>query len=281
VVQTLQALDDAPSDFPPRAFIVMTHRERGFFETPPSLRPRVFIHRLKKGAGEMPDSTLETLRLLRHLHQHTPYHTLFLCSKHIVITARHVLPRLLALCQPDDTLTAFSYGSQGIDTHPLILHGKTRDNPPSIGFLPARGAKGTPFADRRILFDPDAVNDQPLKTQLQMDFVRSYPDLIRRPFIDWTKVYDTNGQLLLLFADHNSTWLAYGIAQADYGILTMLYRQQASSVAPIVMWLRKIQQRYLYNYLIFREKCKKYTSARYYAQRWTRLCNSLRKRLPL
>ncbi|MBC6443976.1 MAG: hypothetical protein GDA50_00880 [Alphaproteobacteria bacterium GM202ARS2] len=29
VVQTLQALDDAPSDFPPRAFIVMTHRERG------------------------------------------------------------------------------------------------------------------------------------------------------------------------------------------------------------------------------------------------------------
>ncbi|MBC6443977.1 MAG: hypothetical protein GDA50_00885 [Alphaproteobacteria bacterium GM202ARS2] len=199
----------------------MTHRERGFFEIPPSLRPRVFIHRLKKGAGEMPDSTLDTLGLLRHLNQHVPYYTLFLCSKHIVITARHVLARLLALCDPHDTATACSYGPKGIDSHPLMIHAHT--NKTHVGCLSAIGYKGAPFADRRRLFDPKANKRHalsPLRPHQQIDFVATYPDLIRRPFIDWTKVYDTNGQLLLLFADHNSTWLATEKMQKGYGTLT-------------------------------------------------------------
>ena len=228
VIDTLKALDDAPADFPPRAFIVMTHKKRIFLSLPKHLRSRTYIHALKEDTGEMPDSSLKTLSLMRALVAHNKHHTLFLCSKHIIITARHVLPRLLGLCPPHDTATALSYGHTGIDTHPLFIHRGQEHSTSRIGHLSARGARGTPFADRRILFDPKASNNQPLMPQRQMDFVQRYPDFIRRPFINWTKVYDSKGALLVLFADHNSVWLATAHAQKHYGTLTKQFRSDGT-----------------------------------------------------
>ena len=240
VIHTLQALDDAPADFPPRAFIIMTRKKRIFLSLPKHLRSRTYIHRLQEDTGEMPDSNLETLSLMRELVWHNKHHTLFLCSKHIIITARHMLPRLLALCPPQDTATALSYGPSGIDTNPLIIHNK-KHKTTHLGSLSAYGYKGAPFADRRILFDPEVNNDKPLTPHLQMDFVQRYPELTRRPFVGWTKIYD-EGKLLLLFADHNSYWLAATGAQKRYGTLTKRYCQAADG--KIQSWRRSIKKRY-------------------------------------
>ena len=276
VFDTLQALDDAPADFPPRAFIIMTRKKKIFLSLPKQLRSRTYIHALKEDTGEMPDCNLETLSLMRALTAHNKHHTLFLCSKHIIITARNILPRLLALCPFHDTATALSYGSTGIDTHPLIIHSK-KNTTSHLGYLPARGAKGTPFADRRILFDPKATHNKPhspLKPQLQMDFVKHYPELIRRPFINWTKIYDSNG-MLLLFADHNSVWLAATHTQKIYGILTKIYKDDAPPLSKKEKAFIPRCRRY-----IQAGPYAKYMYAFYYDERRLRLKNSIKKRLP-
>ena len=278
VINTLQALDDAAGDFPPRAFIIMTRKKRAFLTIPSPLRARTLIHTLKKDTGEMPDCNIETLSLMRALTAHNKHHTLFLCSKHIIITARNILPRLLALCPFHDTATALSYGHTdtggGIDTHPLIIHSK-KNTTSHLGYLPARGAKGTPFADRRILFDPEATNNKPLTTQRQMDFVQRYPEFIRRPFINWTKVYDNEDTLLLLFADHNSVRLATTRTQKIYGILTKIYKDNAPPLSKKEK--RFIQRCYRY---IQAGPYAKYMYAFYYDERWLRLKRSIKKRLP-
>ena len=280
VFDTLKALDDAPADFPPRAFIIMTRKKRAFLTIPSPLRARTHVHTLKKDTGEMPDSNIETLSLMRELAAHNKHHALFLCSKHMIITARNILPRLLALCPFHDTATALSYGHTdtggGIDTHPLIIHSK-KNTTSHLGYLHARGAKGTPFADRRILFDPKATNNKPhspLRPQLQMDFVKHYYDLIRLPFINWTKVYDSKGALLLLFADHNSVRLATTRTQKIYGMLTKIYRQNA----PLSKKEKRFMQR-CHRYMQAGPYAK-YMYAFYYDERWLRLKRSIKKRLP-
>ena len=276
VIDTLRALDDAPRNFPPRAFIIMTHKKPALFMLTSPLRLRTYIHTLNEDSFEMPDSSLETLSLMRELAAHNKHHTLFLCSKHIIITARHVLPRLLELCPPHDTATALSYGSSGIDTHPLFIHNK-KQRETRVGSLSARGAKGTPFADRRILFDPEVNNDKPLKPQLQMDFIKHYYDLIRHPFINWTKVYDNKNTLLLLFADHNSNWLAKEYEQKFYGVLTKAYRHnKKQDMMAIINKYNAIQSYNRGQHKGF----KKYASALYYQNRWLRLQLSIEKRLP-
>ena len=267
---TLKYLTDI--DIPYRIIIITAKKP------PMSLKERLPHHSIVLALGnnitEFPTTCLAPLHIMRMLMAQNTDKALFLCSKHMVILSPRPLQQLLAY-SGTHTITACSYGPNGIDPYPILI--RPSGDQHDITILMTRGADDTPFTNRQILFndnDTQAENHhQPFNPRIAMDFVHNYPQLIQRPFINWKKTYADDETVLFVSADEYIKTIAHPITQRTYGMLTQCFISKKPYQNP---YIQPPIRKYLLKIYWIENWLKKKA---YWLKRKNTLKNSIAKRL--
>ena len=212
---------------------------------------------------------------------------LFLCSKHMVILTPRPLQQLLAY-SGTHAITACSYGPNGIDPYPMLI--RPSGDQHDITILTTRGAAGTPFTNRQILFFDNVTqaenHHQPFNPRIAMDFVHNYPQLIQLPFTNWKKTYTDDATVLFVSADEHIKAIAHPTTQSTYGILTQCFiskkpYQNPYTQPPIRKYLLKAYwiENWLKKKAYWLKRKNRLKKKAYWLKRKNTLKNSIAKRL--